>query len=421
MASIKELDERRYKITVSNGYRPNGKKISKAKTIQVPPGVPRRGIGQYVAHAAEELERSFKTGYAEDGEMTFEEFASRWLNRQTKYAPSTIAAYRRMLEVVYPMIGGIRLNKLRPMALENMLSALRKRKHHGKLINESTVQRYLSVVSAVLSDAKRNEIIEKNPARMLDLPTPQRTVQRIPTRSEVEKLLDALAKEPRHYRLFYLLSMYTGCRRGELCALQWSDFTGTQNGLLLTVSRSRSSVPGKGIVEGSTKNGKSREVYLSSDLRGILFAYKRRRQMEADKQRRRQMEADKQRRKQMEADKQRRKLSPYLFTDEQGQLIHPDTFTKRLRKIYDAIGFPREYHLHTLRHYFVTSLLHCGVDKQTVADLVGHADTGFLERTYCHPQQAQKEQAADSMLTMLRPDGGQIFNLAARSSKRHSA
>jgi integrase len=220
MASIKQLDERRYKITVSNGYRPNGKKISKAKTIQVPSGVPKRGIGQYVAHAAEELERSFKTGYAEDGEMTFEEFASRWLNRQTKYAPSTIAAYRRMLEVVYPMIGGIRLNKLRPMALENMLSALRKRKHHGKRINESTAQRYLSVVSAVLSDAKRNEIIEKNPARMLDLSTPQRTVQRIPTRSEVEKLLDALAKEPRHYRLFYLLSMYTGCGSGATPAVR---------------------------------------------------------------------------------------------------------------------------------------------------------------------------------------------------------
>ena len=76
----------------------------------------------------------------------------------------------------------------------------------------------------------------------------------------------------------------------------------------------------------------------------------------------------------------------------------------------------------TPRHYFVTSLLHCGVDKQTVADLVGHADTGFLERTYCHPQQAQKEQAADSMRTMLRPDGEQIFNLAAACSpKRHSA
>ena len=402
MASIKQLTDRKYKITVSNGYR-KGKKICKAKTIQVPLSVPSRSIRQYVMHKAEELERRLKFGFIEDSSTAFQDYAEGWLSRQRKYAPSTLASYRRLLEVVYPFIGAIPLCKLRPLAIENMLSQLRKRKNRrGQPVRESTVQHYLSAVSAVLSDAKRNEIIQTNPARMIDLPTTNRTVQRIPTRGEVEKLLDALAREPRHYRLFYLLSMYTGCRRGELCALQWSDFTGTQNGLLLTVSRSRSSVPGKGIVEGSTKNSKSREVYLSSDLRGILLAYKRR--------------------KQMEADKQRRRLSPYLFTDEQGQLIHPDTFTKRLRKIYAAIGFPREYHLHTLRHYFVTSLLHCGVDKQTVADLVGHADTGFLERTYCHPQQAQKEQAADSMLTMLRPDGEQIFNLAAACPpKQHSA
>ncbi len=99
------------------------------------------------------------------------------------------------------MLGSIRLNKLRPLALENMLSELHKRKSHGKPIQESTAQRYLTVVSAVLSDAKRNEIIEKNPARMLDLPALQRTAQRIPSPNEVQKLLDALAREPRHYRL----------------------------------------------------------------------------------------------------------------------------------------------------------------------------------------------------------------------------
>mgnify|MGYP003197230421 FL=1 len=402
MASIKQLTDRKYKITVSNGYR-KGKKICKAKTIQVPLSVPSRSIRQYVMHKAEELERRLKFGFIEDSSTAFQDYAEGWLSRQRKYAPSTLASYRRLLEVVYPFIGAIPLCKLRPLAIENMLSQLRKRKNRrGQPVRESTVQHYLSAVSAVLSDAKRNEIIQTNPARMIDLPTTNRMEQHIPTVQEVQRLLQALSMEPRHFRVFYLLAMATGCRRGELCALQWSDFTGTQNGLLLTVSRSRSSVPGKGIVEGSTKNGKSREVYLSSDLRGILLAYKRR--------------------KQMEADKQRRKLSPYLFTDEHGQLIHPDTFTKRLRKIYAAIGFPREYHLHTLRHYFVTSLLHCGVDKQTVADLVGHADTGFLERTYCHPQQAQKEQAADSMLTMLRPDGEQIFNLAAACPpKQHSA
>lgn len=398
MASIKMINERKYKITVSNGYRPDGRKISKAKTITVPDSVRSRGISQYVNHAAEEFEREVKNGYSEDGEMTFEEYALRWLARQTKYAPSTLAGYRRMLKRVYPYIGAIRLNRLRPVALENMMIEIRKRKSHGKQIQEKTAQKYLTVVSAVLSDAKRNEIIQKNPARMIDLPMTRGAVQRIPTMDEVQTLLDALAKEPRHYRLFFLLSLYTGCRRGELCALKWSDFTYKGDAVLLTVSRSRSIVPGEGIVEGSTKNGKSRQILLSSELRGIVLSY--------------------QHRKQMEAAKARRKLSPYLFTNEHGQLIHPDTFTKHLRNIYESIGFPKEYHLHTLRHYFVTSLLHCGIDKQTVAELAGHGDTGFLERTYCHPQWDKKEKAAQSMRTMLRPEGEQIFDLAAVCSAK---
>lgn len=43
------------------------------------------------------------------------------------------------------------------------------------------------------------------------------------------------------------------------------------------------------------------------------------------------------------------------------------------------------------------SLLHHGIDKQTVAELAGHGDTSFLERTYCHPQMALKQQAAQVM------------------------
>ena len=220
MASIKKINTRKYKITVSNGYRPDGRKISRAKTITVPQSVGGRGIEQYVAHEAEEFERTVKSGYSEDGEMKFEEYALRWLDRQTKYAPSTLASYRRMLERTYPYIGAIKLNRLRPVALENMMVELRKRKCRGKVIQEKTVQKYLTVVSAVLSDAKRNEIISKNPARMIDLPLPQKTVQRIPTIGEVQKLLDALAKEPRHYRLFYLLSMYTGV--SIFIGIKWS-------------------------------------------------------------------------------------------------------------------------------------------------------------------------------------------------------
>ena len=104
----------------------------------------------------------------------------------------TIAFYRRSLETVFPEIGAIKLNKLRPIALENLLAKLRKRTHRGKPIKEKTVQKYLTVVSAVLSDAKRNEIIEKNPARMIDLPDAERRAQEIPTMEEMQKFFSAL-------------------------------------------------------------------------------------------------------------------------------------------------------------------------------------------------------------------------------------
>ncbi|MEG0654919.1 MAG: tyrosine-type recombinase/integrase [Hydrogenoanaerobacterium sp.] len=89
---------------------------------------------------------------------------------------------------------------------------------------EVTVQKYLVAISAALSDAKRNEIIPKNPALIVELLPAEKTVQLIPTDAEIKALMNALLDEPEHYRYYYFLAIYTGCRRGELCALKWSDF-----------------------------------------------------------------------------------------------------------------------------------------------------------------------------------------------------
>ena len=132
--------------------------------------------------------------------------------------------YRRMLKVAYQYIGQIELEKLRPIALGNMLTELRKRKYRGKYINEETVQKYLTAVSAVLSDAKKNEIISKNPARMIDLPDTERKLQRIPSAEEAQEIIACISSEPFHFCVFYMMAIYTGCRRGELCALKWSAF-----------------------------------------------------------------------------------------------------------------------------------------------------------------------------------------------------
>ena len=220
-------------------------------------------------------------------------------------------------------IARVKLNRLRPIALENLLAKLRKRTYRGKPIKEKTVQKYLTVVSAVLSDAKRNEIIEKNPARMIDLPDAERKAQEIPTMEEMQKFLSALCYEEPVFQLFYFLAINTGMLRG--------------------------------------------------------FCY----------------------RKMRLRDENDIPFPEYIFTKDDGTPIHPDTFSKHLKALFAEIGLPKTYHLHTLRHFFVSPLLHEGVDKNTVADLAGHGDTSFLERTYCHPQMQLKQEAAKRMSNSL--------------------
>lgn len=58
---------------------------------------------------------------------------------------------------------------------------------------------------------------------------------------------------------------------------------------------------------------------------------------------------------------------------------------------------------YTMRHFFATYLLEHGTSKQVAADLLGHADTAFLERTYCHPQDICKEEAAGLFDSLLAP------------------
>ena len=219
------------------------------------------------------------------------------------------------------------------------------------------------------------KLIEKSSARMIDLPDTARRVQMIPTNAEARRFLDVLANEEDPYKTFHALAIYTGCRRGELCALKWDDLIMNGGECILTVSRSRNSVPGRGVMEGTAKNDQAWTIYISEEMTIVLRSYCYG--------------------KMFEAQEGGFEMSDYMFTNKRGERMHPDTFSRHLRRLYDENRFPREFHLHTLRHYFVSTMLHNGADKQTVAELAGHGDIGFLERTCCHPQLRLKREAAE--------------------------
>lgn len=187
--------------------------------------------------------------------------------------------------------------------------------------------------------------------------------------------LIVIQNEPILYRAYYTLAITTGLRRGELCALQWRDITGACE---LTVRRSRSCASGQ-IVESDTKSHRERIVTIPLGIWELLMALRQQQVLHSGVPDREQP----------------------IFTDPDGHVPHPDTFTRHLRKLYKKCGLPEEYHLHTLRHFYATYLLQEGTSKQVAASLLGHADTAFLERTYCHPQDVAKQQAANLMQDLL--------------------
>ena len=283
-----------------------------------------------------------------------------------------------MLEVAYPYIGGLPLCKIRPMVLEEFAEELRKRPGRGgKPLSENTVHKYLDAVSAVLQDAAKNDILLYNPAHRVERVRVEKVQQRIPQQWEMQKLLQCILQEPLLYRVYYLMALSTGLRRGELCALRWCDLHG---GNQVKIQHSRSTVVGQGVLESDTKNHRTRIAVMPQivfDDLGELFTEQALENNGAD-------------------------WNGLIF-QRKGKPVHPNTFSHHLRRLYDRNGFPEEYHLHTMRHFFATYLLEHGTSKQVAADLLGHADTAFLERTYCHPQDICKEEAAGLFDSLLAP------------------
>lgn len=187
--------------------------------------------------------------------------------------------------------------------------------------------------------------------------------------------LIVIQNEPILYRAYYTLAITTGLRRGELCALQWRDITGACE---LTVRRSCSCASGK-IVESDTKSHRERIVTIPMGIWELLMALRQQKVLHSGVPDREQP----------------------IFTDPDGHVPYPDTFTRHLSKLYKQCGLSKDYHLHTLRHFYATYLLREGTSKQVAASLLGHADTAFLERTYCHPQDVAKRQAANLMQDLL--------------------
>lgn len=169
----------------------------------------------------------------------------------------------------------------------------------------------------------------------------------------------------------FVTAASTGCRRGELLALEWHDVD-FQTGII-TVSKSLEQTK-NGLRIKSTKSGKARRFLLPSVALRVLLEHRRSQQQENP----------------VEAARIDLGL---VFCTPEGDYYKPDQISSRIAEITTKVGLPG-IGLHSLRHSHASQLLSQGVPIPTVSKRLGHANPSITLRRYSHALESDELAAA---------------------------
>jgi integrase len=115
--------------------------------------------------------------------------------------------------------------------------------------------------------------LSANPAALASPPRPGPADLRPPTPQEVSRLLAAAYAADPDFAVLLWLAAATGARRGELCALRWSNVDVAAGELVIVRNLI---VRGGQLVEKDTKTHAARRIALSDDSVALLAEHRRR-------------------------------------------------------------------------------------------------------------------------------------------------
>jgi integrase len=357
--------------------------------------------------AAEEALAAFVTqvGAGVATGNTFGELVERWFavaSVAKDWSPKTILETRRVIDGRLGPLWPLRLDKLRTSVLDDYYAALRAHggrcghrplQAHGRDLCErgaplsaATVRRTHVIVHAALEQAVAWEWIVVNPASKASPGRVDTPEIKPPTVDEVLALLRAAEKEDLDLAVFLVVAAVTGARRGELCALRWTDVDLEEG--TVTIRRVISQGP-DGLVERNKPKtrGSLRTLSVDSGTVAVLRAHRARCAERA------------------EACGVTLPANAFLFShDPEGSAPwRPDSTSRRFAALRDAVGLDQEIHLHGLRHFVVTTLLGAGVELPQVAGRVGHGGGGKTTlAVYSHFQARRDREVAELLGRMLR-------------------
>jgi len=92
--------------------------------------------------------------------------------------------------------------------------------------------------------------------------------------------------------------------------------------------------------------------------------------------------------------------SGLLFCWEDGRPLHPDTITRRFKKLAASAGLP-EIDLHDVRHSYATAGRDAKIDWKALSKRIGHSDVAFTMKQYVQTDLAADRQVANTLAELI--------------------
>jgi integrase len=266
-------------------------------------------------------------------------------------------------------IGNTPLSKLLPGDVQRLYA------RKLETLAPTTVRYIHAILHHALDDAVKWGLLNRNVTDAIEAPKKVRNEMQVWSMEEVGRVLRAAADDP--LEALWRVAIFTGMRRGELLALKWSDIDLENSSL--SVQRSLSRGMTSRLEEGEPKSHSGRRrIALSAS---VVESLKRHRV--------RQLEY-------------RLGLGEayqdhgYVFVNETGGYIHPNTLYRRYHELVARAGVP-EIRFHDLRHTSATLLLAEGVHGKIVQERLGHSNIAMTLDLYSHVTADMQRQAADAL------------------------
>jgi integrase len=287
-------------------------------------------------------------------DLTVAHYLAIWIQHVNEgtLADSTKISYEQNVrDYLIPHLGKHKLKDLHQRHIETMLKNLSTKRQ------PNTLRIIKQTLSAALTHAMRNVLIIRNVATLVNpIAVPKRRELRIQP-EQIPIFLGAI--ENHNYKDIFLLILHTGVRRGEACAIKWSDLHLDETNPWVTIERSYSKTKtGFSITKPKTQDS-IRAVGLTRELAKMLTERKQRMITTRFIQDTQAFE------------------NTFVFETLFGTPPRPDTITNQLTKALKDAGL-EGVGPHQLRHLITTMLM---AESDNIASISGHLGHSNIRTT----------------------------------------